>query len=156
MKCAECKYQWCWLCEQQYNYDHYKSGSCNGLQFFKAKDEEHIKKVLANPNDENREHSNVYLNDHLINLQHIDIPHENRNINNLSFNYRNFQRRVNWFYEFIIYFFFTPFIIYINYISNLDFNYDYFGDESKLFLRKIVELLIFFNLFFFYYIIYFI
>ena len=28
-----CKYQWCWLCEGEYRYDHYESGKCRGLQF---------------------------------------------------------------------------------------------------------------------------
>ena len=34
MTCVECKFQWCWLCEQQYNTDHYKVGKCRGLQFY--------------------------------------------------------------------------------------------------------------------------
>ena len=36
MTCVSCKYQWCWLCEEQYQYDHYKSGKCKGHQFTKA------------------------------------------------------------------------------------------------------------------------
>ena len=36
MTCTECKYQWCWLCEGQYEYGHYgDDGPCKGLQFKK-------------------------------------------------------------------------------------------------------------------------
>ena len=35
MKCTECKFQWCWLCEKEYLYGHFESGLCNGLQFEK-------------------------------------------------------------------------------------------------------------------------
>jgi len=36
MTCVSCKYQWCWLCEGKYSYDHYRSGKCQGLQFVRA------------------------------------------------------------------------------------------------------------------------
>ena len=36
MTCISCKYQWCWLCEGEYRYDHYESGKCRGLQFTRA------------------------------------------------------------------------------------------------------------------------
>ena len=36
MTCAECQYQWCWLCEGKYTYDHYQKGKCKGNQFVKA------------------------------------------------------------------------------------------------------------------------
>ena len=35
MTCTECKYQWCWLCEGEYNEGHFSRGTCNGLQFAK-------------------------------------------------------------------------------------------------------------------------
>ena len=35
MTCTECKYQWCWLCEGEYQDGHFSSGQCNGLQFAK-------------------------------------------------------------------------------------------------------------------------
>ena len=46
MTCVECKYQWCWLCQKKYDYNHYNYGSCKGLQFLKETDEEKIKKML--------------------------------------------------------------------------------------------------------------
>ena len=36
MTCAECKYQWCWLCEKKYEYNHYSNGACAGQQFYKG------------------------------------------------------------------------------------------------------------------------
>ena len=35
MTCTECKYQWCWLCEGEYQEGHFRRGQCNGLQFVK-------------------------------------------------------------------------------------------------------------------------
>lgn len=36
MTCAECEYQWCWLCEREYKKNHYEKGQCNGMQFVEA------------------------------------------------------------------------------------------------------------------------
>ena len=36
MTCVNCRYQWCWLCEGEYKYNHYEKGECRGLQFFKG------------------------------------------------------------------------------------------------------------------------
>ena len=50
MTCVECKFQWCWLCQKPYSYNHFYEGSCNGLQFYKETDEKKIKAKL----EENR------------------------------------------------------------------------------------------------------
>ena len=50
MTCVKCKFQWCWLCQKAYDYNHYSKGSCNGLQFYKENDEKKIKAKL----EENR------------------------------------------------------------------------------------------------------
>ena len=34
--CRNCQYQWCWLCEGEYNYEHYLNGKCQGHQFTRA------------------------------------------------------------------------------------------------------------------------
>ena len=36
MTCVSCNYQWCWLCEGEYTYDHYNTGKCEGFQFVRA------------------------------------------------------------------------------------------------------------------------
>ena len=41
--CAKCNYQWCWLCNGEYDPDHFYKGKCRGLQFFRPKDENEIK-----------------------------------------------------------------------------------------------------------------
>jgi hypothetical protein len=161
MKCAECKYEWCWLCEQQYNYDHYKSGVCDGLQFFKAENEEQIKKVLADPNDKNRDKYNPYLNDYRYNRPVHNVPERPRPLNNrlnnfrdpenIEINYENFQRKINCFFEFLFYFFLSPFTIYINYYDKV--SYEMIQNNKSIFF---IDLMVALNLVFLllYYIIY--
>ena len=38
MTCVYCHYQWCWLCEGEYDYNHYEYGKCRGQQFTSAND----------------------------------------------------------------------------------------------------------------------
>ena len=33
MSCINCKYQWCWICEEKYIYGHYNSGRCIWLKY---------------------------------------------------------------------------------------------------------------------------
>ena len=47
MTCVSCKYQWCWLCLEEYKYGHYDSGKCEGKQFY----EEENKQKNENQND---------------------------------------------------------------------------------------------------------
>ena len=44
--CSKCNYQWCWLCDQKYDPEHYLSGKCKGFQFFKPKNENDIKLAM--------------------------------------------------------------------------------------------------------------
>ena len=46
MTCAECHFQWCWLCGGDYSSNHFNSGKCKGLQFYKPKNEEEIENKL--------------------------------------------------------------------------------------------------------------
>jgi len=41
--CAKCNYQWCWLCNGEYDPYHFYEGKCRGLLFFRLKDENEIK-----------------------------------------------------------------------------------------------------------------
>jgi hypothetical protein len=48
MTCSQCKYQWCWICEQECIIGHYSYGRCRGLHFESARSkqlaEQHIEK----------------------------------------------------------------------------------------------------------------
>jgi hypothetical protein len=41
--CTKCNYQWCWLCNGEYDPEHYSRGKCRGFQFFLPHNEEEIK-----------------------------------------------------------------------------------------------------------------
>ena len=44
--CAKCNYQWCWLCNGEFDPEHFYEGKCKGLQFFRPKDENEINLAL--------------------------------------------------------------------------------------------------------------
>ena len=41
--CSKCKFQWCWLCNEEYKIGHFNEGKCKGFQYFKPNDEYEIK-----------------------------------------------------------------------------------------------------------------
>lgn len=51
MTCAECKYQWCWLCEKEYKPGHFDKGkgTCGGQQFSKKNYPEPPKEEYKRP-----------------------------------------------------------------------------------------------------------
>ena len=44
--CTQCGYQWCWLCNEKYNVNHFQEGKCKGFQFFKPKNAYEIKLLM--------------------------------------------------------------------------------------------------------------
>ena len=44
--CTKCGYQWCWLCNNECNLNHFKEGKCKGFQFFQPKNEYEIKLMM--------------------------------------------------------------------------------------------------------------
>ena len=44
--CTKCGYQWCWLCNQEYDANHFTGGKCKGFQFFQPKNEYEIKLMM--------------------------------------------------------------------------------------------------------------
>ena len=44
--CAKCGYQWCWLCNEEYNENHFNEGKCKGFQFYQPKNDYDIKLVM--------------------------------------------------------------------------------------------------------------
>ena len=45
--CTKCGYQWCWLCNNECNLNHFKEGKCKGFQFFQPKNEYEIKLMMV-------------------------------------------------------------------------------------------------------------
>ena len=44
--CTKCGYQWCWLCNQEYNVNHFTGGKCKGFQNFQPKNDYEIKLMM--------------------------------------------------------------------------------------------------------------
>ena len=42
MTCSKCLYQWCWLCNEKYENDHFNKGKCRGKQYFRPNNEYEI------------------------------------------------------------------------------------------------------------------
>ena len=70
MTCTSCKYQWCWLCLEEYKYGHYESGKCEGKQFY----------VEINQN-QNQNQDNQIIDDEEIILRRNPSIQRNRNCN---------------------------------------------------------------------------
>ena len=75
MTCTSCKYQWCWLCEGEYQYGHYNSGRCNGQQFTKANSIEEI---------ENKKNERIDKLKNIRGLNRINNNNRNNNIININ------------------------------------------------------------------------
>ncbi len=76
MTCAECNYQWCWLCDQKYSNNHYLNGKCRGFQFFQPKNENDIKLAFE---------GKIILNDSERQLDINDVQNDGPPLCNLSF-----------------------------------------------------------------------
>ena len=44
--CSKCGYQWCWLCNKEYNINHFNEGKCKGFQFFQPQNDYDIKLMM--------------------------------------------------------------------------------------------------------------
>ena len=44
--CTKCGYQWCWLCNNEYNINHFNVGKCKGFQFYQPKNDYDIKLMM--------------------------------------------------------------------------------------------------------------
>ena len=105
--CAKCNYQWCWLCNGEYDPEHFYEGKCKGLQFFRPKDENEIKLAYEGKIDlrrsqmqdeflERDENENDDLIDNIMiqnneqnNIDIIDVNNSNNIIMNNSSNIIN-------------------------------------------------------------------
>jgi len=87
--CTKCGYQWCWLCNQEYNVNHFKGGKCKGFQFFQPKNEYEIKlmmegKINYDELSENQRQYNGQINDN-----NFDIYSDGSDSSSISYETRN-------------------------------------------------------------------
>ena len=57
--CSKCNYEWCWLCNNKYNVEHFREGKCKGFQFYRPKNENDIKLAFEGKitlNESQRQH----------------------------------------------------------------------------------------------------
>ena len=84
--CTKCGYQWCWLCNQEYNMNHFKGGKCKGFQFFQPQNDYEIKLMMEGKIKFNElSNSQRQIDDNFDNLNFNDnqrrhIRHDIRNI----------------------------------------------------------------------------
>ena len=85
--CTKCGYQWCWLCNKEYNANHFNEGKCRGFQFFQPKNDYEIKlmmegKININELTESQVQHNIDAIHPDIQIIIDDIGRINREINN--------------------------------------------------------------------------
>ena len=86
MTCVNCNYQWCWLCEGQYNYGHYDSDKCAGYQFTHADNLEEIPQVNGDLLIDYPPFPDHFGLHKIFGSYYLDIPNNARvNIMNYSF-----------------------------------------------------------------------
>ena len=71
--CVKCGHQWCWLCNEKYDSNHFQNGKCKGFQFFQPKDNYEIKlmmegKIKYNQLSESQRQLNI-INEYNVNLE---------------------------------------------------------------------------------------
>ena len=80
--CSKCRYQWCWLCNEKFDEEHFYKGKCRGFQFYQPKNEYEIKLMMEGKinSDElsQSQRQNIDFLDDIVN------PLENNNINSIS------------------------------------------------------------------------
>ena len=87
--CTKCGYQWCWLCNKEYNANHFNEGKCRGFQFFQPKNDYEIKlmmegKININELTESQVQHNIDAIHPDIQIIIDDIGRINREINNIN------------------------------------------------------------------------
>ena len=84
--CSKCNYQWCWLCNEQYNVEHYRQGKCKGFQFYKPKNEKDIQLAFDGKIELNESQRQQDIED---NLPHVE---QRRDIDNIQYDDFDFNR----------------------------------------------------------------
>ena len=74
---CKCGYQWCWLCNEQYNENHFKNGKCKGFQFYQPKNDYDIKLAIEGKINANELSNSQRQFDDNLNINIVDeIPHQ--------------------------------------------------------------------------------
>ena len=138
MTCTECKYQWCWLCEGEYQKGHFSSGQCNGLQFAKINylSEKKERKVpdLNDPyrsrdvNSDNSDGCCICDNNIPDKLYHVWLTHEGMLYNGHPV------------LSFIVSF--TVFVFCVNFIATVAWFFNVFDDNEKIARKKYLRVFI--------------
>ena len=78
--CTKCGYQWCWLCNQEYNVNHFLGGKCKGFQYFQPKSEYEIKLMMEGKinYDELSGSQRQFDHNFILDPFDADIPHFRR------------------------------------------------------------------------------
>ena len=91
--CSKCQYQWCWLCNQKYENNHFNEGKCKGFQFFKPKNEYEIKLMMEGKINSDELSESQWQDDdeddfHMFMLNmmmlHFHLNNNNDNINSID------------------------------------------------------------------------
>ena len=76
--CTKCGYQWCWLCNEKYDLNHFDKSKCKGFQFFQPKNEYDIKLMMEGKinvselsNSQRQIDDDFIINDNQIHRLHI-------------------------------------------------------------------------------------
>ena len=109
--CTKCGYQWCWLCNEEYNDNHFKKGKCKGFQFIQPKNEYEIKLIMEGKINYSelsisQRQFDEYSDDLSFNNDHIPNFGERRieeNEQDIDFNDDERYKKVFWVFFFMIF-----------------------------------------------------
>ena len=95
--CSKCGYQWCWLCNNEYNENHFNEGKCRGFQFFQPENDYEIKlmkegKINLNelPKGQRQHNLDDFEQDIVIRPEHIIRNINNQDLMGREFNNNNY------------------------------------------------------------------
>jgi len=94
--CTNCQYQWCWLCNEKYTFDHFNKGKCKGYQNFQPKNEHDIELAFEGKiqlsGSQIQDDFDVIRNEHNSDIIREFSFDNNSNISDRSENNNNFYR----------------------------------------------------------------
>ena len=161
--CTKCGYQWCWLCNEQYNPFHFQEGKCKGFQYFQPKNNYDIKLLMEGKinidelpqsqrqyninfnNENNRDNNNIFIEE-IPRIEPIRPYHDEIfNIDNrIEHHIYNINNRDNLDYNFKN----VSFIIFYIFFGNLYFIINILSGKNFLIKYNIIFVLLYIIFFF--------